>query len=366
MQVAASFIDLAPRLATLRIHNPHLLLAFSPPDDRPLARLAHRFRCRFGDGGAAARPARPPRIGRHRAFLALAAGCWRRGLTCSRRGGYRLPEAHFLPPRRFSPWAWIMFTAFALFGLRTYCWLVFHDGDEIKIASPNNLGDLSLHLLLANYFANGVHWWPDHPQHAWVSMRYYPGIDLFQSLLNLAGADEYRALVWVGLIGTLALALALYEWGGSFTMAGFLFSGGLAGFQILAPASSRITRARRRLAWKSLPLAIFVTQRPFLFALPAGLLLMAHWRKKFFAREAPLLMSRQIEVREEEPSRGLIPFWAEALLYTAMPMLHLFTFSFSRCCWAGGFWSTSRVRRCAGICSGWWASRWYRRSGRSP
>ena len=39
-------------------------------------------------------------------------------------------------------------------------------------------------------------------------------------------------------------------------------------------------------------------------------------------------MTRQIEESEETPSRGLIPFWAEALLYTTMPLLHLFTFFF--------------------------------------
>lgn len=242
------------------------------------------------------------------------------------RGTSPVPEGYYRTKRRFSPWAWLMFTAFGLFAIRTYCWLVFFDGDEIKIASPNNLGDLSLHLMLAKYFANGVHWWPDHPQHAWVSMRYYPGIDLFQALLNVVGADEYRALVWVGLIGAAAAALALYEWGGAFTMAGFLFSGGLAGFQIFRTGVFADYQAG--LGWKSLPLAIYVTQRPFLFALPAGLLLMAHWRRKFFTREAPLLLGRPADALEDHPSRGLIPFWAEALLYTALPLLHLFTFVF--------------------------------------
>ena len=208
----------------------------------------------------------------HRALLALVVGllAGAAACTCSRRvGAYRLPEGHFLAARRFSPWVVDHVCALSrLFALRTYCWLVFFDGDEIKIGSPNNLGDLSLHMLLANYFSNGVHWWPDHPQHAWVSMRYYPGIDLFQSLLNLVGADEFHALVWVGLIGTGAFALALYEWGGSFTMAGFLFSGGLAGFKILRTGIFEDYQAP--LAWKSVPLAMFVTQRPFLFALPAG------------------------------------------------------------------------------------------------
>ena len=40
-----------------------------------------------------------------------------------------------------------------------------------------------------------------------------------------------RGLVWVGLLASAALCYALYRWGGTFTIAGFLFNGGLAGFQ---------------------------------------------------------------------------------------------------------------------------------------
>ncbi len=265
----------------------------------------------------------------HRAFLALGAGLLATVLLLVQQSlldARSNPSSRLQPLRRSSPWTWIMFTAFALFGLRAYCWLVFNDANEVRVGSPNNLGDLSLHLLLTHYFANGVPWWPDHPQHAWTSLRYYPGVDLFQSLLLLAGADESRSLVWVGLLGTFALAAALYKWGGGFTMAGFLFNGGLAGFAVLRAGVFK--DYQDPLAWKSLPLAIFITQRPFLYALPAGLLLLAHWRRKFFAREAPLLLTRQPGIDAEKPSRGLIPFWVEALLYTTMPLLHLFTFFF--------------------------------------
>jgi hypothetical protein len=226
--------------------------------------------------------------------------------------------------RRVSPWAWLMFAAFGLFALRAFCWLVFRADDEIRVASPNNLGDLSLHMLLARYFANGAAWWPDHPQAAWSTMRYYPGIDLFQSLLMLCGAEEFRALIWVGLIGSAATALALYVWGGSFTVAGFLFSGGLAGFQVFA--TGRFEDYQADMAWKSLPLAMFITQRGFLYALPVGLLLLAHWRRKFF----PPLKSAPDEIAGDDlpEKRGLLPFWVEALLYASMPIFHLFAFFF--------------------------------------
>ena len=221
-----------------------------------------------------------------------------------------------------SPWAWLVFVAFALFALRSFCWLVYedagHDGlhPRLEIGNTNNLGDISLHMLYARDFANGTRWWPEHPQAAGYSMRYYPGIDLFQALTLVLGANEFQALVWVGLAGSLLSALALYRWGGAFAVAGFLFAGGLAGFRWFGPGVE-LMDFQADMAWKSLPLAIFVTQRPFLFALPAGLLLLTHWREKFFTETSVPLTQR-----------GLIPFWVEWLLYVVMPAFHVFAFLF--------------------------------------
>ena len=223
---------------------------------------------------------------------------------------------------KVSPWAWLAFVAFALFALRSFCWLVYedaaHDGvhARLEIGNTNNLGDISLHIQYARDFANGTPWWPEHPQAGGYAMRYYPGIDLFQALGLVLGADELPALVWVGLAGSLLSALALYRWGGAFAVAGFLFAGGLAGFGWFRSGTALVD-FQAEMAWKSLPLAIFVTQRPFLFALPAGLLLLAHWRDKFFTDPAA-----------PPERRGLIPFWVEWLLYALMPAFHVFAFLF--------------------------------------
>src|ERR1044072_8333169 len=45
-----------------------------------------------------------------------------------------------------TPWEWAAIAAFALVALRIFLWVVFIERDEIKVLSPNNLGDLSLHL----------------------------------------------------------------------------------------------------------------------------------------------------------------------------------------------------------------------------
>ncbi len=226
----------------------------------------------------------------------------------------------------FTVWAALTFLAFAAFAGWAFRWLIFYDGDVLKVGSPNNLGDISLHVFFARYFANGVAWWPDHPQATWFSMRYYPGMDILQSLATLTGVDGLRCLFVTGLVCSLLTAAALYQWGGTFTLAGFLFSGGLAGFQVLH--TGEIIDYQALLAWKSVPLAIFVTQRGFLFALPAGLLLLTHWRERLFAAPLAVAGARRAPPGDPPLNPGLLPFWIEALLYAILPLFHLFAFLF--------------------------------------
>ncbi|MFZ4681483.1 MAG: hypothetical protein ACOYMS_03185, partial [Terrimicrobiaceae bacterium] len=53
-------------------------------------------------------------------------------------------------------WDWIALTAFALVSLRAFLWLIYVRGNEICVLSPNNLGDMSLHLNFIRYFASGA------------------------------------------------------------------------------------------------------------------------------------------------------------------------------------------------------------------
>ena len=120
---------------------------------------------------------------------------------------------------------------FALFALRAFLWLVFFDGDDIKVLSPNNLGDLSLHLTYIREVANGVPFWPDNPIFAGTKLSYPIGVDLLHSLLVLCGADVFRTFIWMGLAGPLLTGVMLYRWGGAFTLTGFLCNGGLVGLR---------------------------------------------------------------------------------------------------------------------------------------
>ena len=60
------------------------------------------------------------------------------------------------PRLRLGFWDWLMLAVFALSSLRAFLWVVYSRGDEICVLSPNNLGDLSLHLNLIRYLASGV------------------------------------------------------------------------------------------------------------------------------------------------------------------------------------------------------------------
>src|SRR5256885_9445693 len=129
---------------------------------------------------------------------------------------------------------WILAGFFTIFAVRSFCWLLFVDGTELKIQSPVNLGDLGLHLTHIKFFANGVRLWPSNPIYAFSDhLRYPAGIDFFNALLLKSNVDLIRGLGWVGLFASAANFYAFYRWGGSFALDGFLFNGGLAGFQFL-------------------------------------------------------------------------------------------------------------------------------------
>ena len=93
---------------------------------------------------------------------------------------------------------------------------------------------------------------------------------------------------------------------------GLLCNGGLAvlAWFAAAPDASLFHDWQAQWAWKNIALAIVVTQRGFLFALPAGLLLLTSWRTRFFRDGAGWKM----------------PFLGELLLYAAMPTFHIHTF----------------------------------------
>src|ERR1041385_5918327 len=228
-------------------------------------------------------------------------------------------------------WFWAVAICFAMFAVRSFCWLLYIDGSDLKIQSPNNLGDLSLHLTLIKNFANGVALWPDSPIFALSKLRYLAGIDLFNALLSLVHIDLLVGLVWVGLLASLATFWGFFRWGGTFAVAGFLFNGGIAGFQFfktfkfLDYQGTAADIAHKPIAWKSIALSMLVTQRSWLYAIPAGLVLLWYWRERFFSQEAVpggAAPGQPAAIDARAYSKGALPWWVEFSIYASMPLFH--------------------------------------------
>ena len=233
------------------------------------------------------------------------------------------------PPRSRPPTVaeWLAIVAFALVSLRVFLWVEYFDGDEIKVLLDNNLGDLPLHLTYVRYLASGVHFWPDNPIYTGAPLTYPIGIDLLHSLLVLLGVNVFRGFIWLGLLGAALTGAALWRWGRGIALFGFLANGGLAGLEIFHTA--KIADFQNPLAWKSIVLALFATQRGLLFALPVGLLLLSSWRSRFFRMDVDESSAPEPNC---EPSNSSppppLPIWGEILLYASLPLFHFHTFLF--------------------------------------
>jgi hypothetical protein len=152
---------------------------------------------------------------------------------------------------------------------------------------------------------------------------------LFNAVLTCLDVDVMRGLVWTGLLASLATCYALYRWAGNFGLAAFLFNGGVAGFAVLEKGIFKDYQAAN-IAWKSIPLAMVVTQRGLLYAFPAALLLLYQWRAKFFPDYDEPARVRPLETAPEIPPvtvrRAPLPLWLEVSLYATMPLYHSHTF----------------------------------------
>jgi hypothetical protein len=179
--------------------------------------------------------------------------------------------------------------------LRHFAWLLFDRGGVWSTPDAFNYGDLPLHWTYVSYLANGPRFWPENPIFSGARLRYPFGADLLTALFVRLGGDFGSVARPMGVLAAALLAVALHRWGRGFAVAAFLLSGGIGGADA---------------AWKNLFLALFVPQRGFLFALPAGLLLLWSWRARLL-----------------RGARGLAP-WVEGLLWGVMPLFHLHTFLF--------------------------------------
>ena len=244
----------------------------------------------------------------------VAAAAWAVGIAVV--VGVLLSSREDPESRRVSVADMILLCLYAVASLRAFLWLVFADGNAWKVLSPNNLGDLSLHWSLIRYLASIGHWWPGSPILAGDPLRYPFGSDLFNALLLRSGVPVTQGLIGCALAGAALTGWALWRWGGAMAVAALIFNGGMAGFTALVGGS---TDPDSHCEWKNLFLTLFVTQRGFLFALPAGLLLLCDWRRWIHQPESP----------------GLLPVPLAVLFLAAMPFFSVHTALFLGAMMAG-------------------------------
>jgi ketosteroid isomerase-like protein len=200
---------------------------------------------------------------------------------------------------------WLVAGIFAAFAFRGFSEALFFKDGRLFANDPY---DTPLHISYINYLASGVAFWPADCIYSREPLHYPIGVDLFTGLLVIDGVPIQWCFFALGILASAATAKTLWKWGGTFTVAGFLFNGGLEGFRYLA--GKGLEQINYEVDWKSIPIAMFALQRSFLYALPAGLILLISWRKRLLAGE-----------------KGL-PLWIEWCLYTTMPLFHIHTFIF--------------------------------------
>ena len=234
------------------------------------------------------------------AWIALALGALAGAVTAQRASA---------PRQKITRADTILFTVFALATFRAFVWVIYEQGNELKVLSPHNLGDTALHLNLIVRWANGGAFWPDNPFLAGAAFAYHPGMDLWNAVLRTAGLPVHEGLRWTGLLGAAAAAAALWRWGRGFALAAFLFAGGLGAWALVQNGTTDIMQSETQ--WKNLFLTMLVTQRGLLFSLPAVLVLMTVWRTQLSGGDGPRL-----------------PLMAQVALYAAMPLFNAPAFLF--------------------------------------
>lgn len=223
--------------------------------------------------------------------------------------------------------SWPAIAALALFAvvlLRQFLALAVSDGTAVTQPNPYNYGDLPLHWTYIAYLTQDAKFWPDNPIFAGRRLGYPIGSDLLAAVFVKVGVSLGPLLRVTGLLASAALYLSLRRWAGSLGVAALVLSGGLALDRFEPGALLRADDTE--LPWKNVLLALFLPQRGFLYALPAGLLLLWSAREKLLSGRSGL----QVKV--------------EGLLWGAMPLFHVHTFLVVSLVYGGwGLWAR-RVR----------------------
>lgn len=237
------------------------------------------------------------------ALVWLLAGRWARAAFEQWDGEINPESASVEPQHEFLVAAFI--AALAGFHLLFY---VFEAQGQFWIRNPNLTGDLPFHWHQIQFLAKTESIWPANPIFAGDHLRYAFGVNWLASLAVRFGLPIEAAFLLPLFLGLIALFFQLWRWLGLWAVVIFFLSGG--GWWLPAQTWWTAWMPGDQVAWKNFFLAIFVTQRGFLFALPVGI---------FWIRYLDALASHPWTYSKER-ARLLLVLWA------VMPLFHLHTF----------------------------------------
>ena len=166
----------------------------------------------------------------------------------------------------------------------------FQKGDTYWIQNPFNLGDMSFHWGTINYLAKGAQFWPENPIYLGYRFKYPFGMDLFNALLGNLGILINHHLPLVTLLMLSLVFYCLHFAGGPLLVFAIFFSGGFYNF--VNPGTWDPTRIQEGLDFKNLFLTVLLTQRGFLYALPAGVFIYSALQKYFATAWKPSLIEK--------------------------------------------------------------------------
>lgn len=207
-----------------------------------------------------------------------------------------------------------VFALYALIVVGIYfhsIFLVYEKAGSYWIQNNYNLGDMSFHWSAIRSVAKGMHFWPDNPIYGGYRFRYPFGMDFFNSLFENLGVHISSHLPFVTLLVLLMILFTLHSVGGPLLVFAVFFSCGYYNF-MAKDLNWDYFQMQNSVDFKNIFLTILLTQRGFLYAMPAGLLLYRVLQKYFTGGWRPSMV--------EKITLGLI--WG------ALGFFHLHTFFF--------------------------------------
>lgn len=227
------------------------------------------------------------------------AGIWA-WLTTSLRGTITYPRLSFLSVT--------LYIFILLIAYEHFLYLLFQDGALIKTSHANNFGDLSLHIQYIRHIASGEKFWPFNPGFAGLKLKYPFGMDLYSSLWEVIGLPLDTQLFVVGLTLTVACLCLLHWWMNWWGVGIFFLNGGLANFEFLS--NLHLKDVQNSVAWKNFFVSLWITQRGFLFAIPAGI----------------FVLKTMIDFVLEERRPSQFEKWLAVFMWLSLAWFHLHSF----------------------------------------